>query len=308
MSGDGVILELMRVAVIDVGSNTARLLVANVSDDGAVLPVAQEREYLRLGAEIERTGTLSAERMEAAAETCRRFALRATELGSARAVVIVTAPGRQAGAGAELTEALGRATSLPVRVLTGEDEGRLAYDGAVAEATGVLPEVVAVVDVGGGSTEIAVGTPLLGAAWIRSADLGSLRLTRAHLPGDPPPPAEVAAATDAVVAALAGLRPPSPDLALAVGGSARALARIVGRRFDADDLDRAVKLLSRRPAAKAVRSFGIGVERAETLLAGALVLAGASRLLGTAFELGRGGVREGAALELAGAHEIARAA
>jgi exopolyphosphatase/guanosine-5'-triphosphate,3'-diphosphate pyrophosphatase len=308
MSGEDVILGLMRVAVIDVGSNTARLLVANVTDDGVVLPVAEEREYLRLGAEIERTGTLSNERIAAAAETCRRFAQRAAELGTERAGVIVTAPGRQAGSGAALTEALGRATSLPVRVLTGEDEGRLAYDGAVAETIGVLPEVVAVVDVGGGSTEIAVGTPLLGAAWIRSADLGSLRLTRAHLPSDPPTAAEVAAVTDAVVAALAGLRPPSPDLALAVGGSARALARIVGRRFDADDLDRAVKLLARRTVAKSVRSFGIGAERAETLLAGALVLAGASRLLGTAFELGRGGVREGAALELAGTHEIVRAA
>jgi exopolyphosphatase/guanosine-5'-triphosphate,3'-diphosphate pyrophosphatase len=298
----------MRVAVIDVGSNTARLLVANVGGDGTVLPVAEERDYLRLGAEIERTGTLSAESIERAAETCRPVALRATALDAERAAVIGTAPGRQADAGASLTEALGRATSLPVRVLTGEDEGRLAYDGAVVEATGGVPEVVAVVDVGGGSTEIAVGTPLLGAAWIRSADLGSLRLTRAHLAGDPPTPAEVAAASGAVAAALEAMRPPSPDLALAVGGSARALARIVGRRFDADDLDRAVKLLTRRPAAKAVRSFGIGPERAETLLAGALVLAGTSRLLGTAFELGRGGVREGAALELAGRHEVARAA
>ena len=97
------------------------------------------------------------------------------------------------------------------------------------------------------------------------------------------------------------MRPPAPDLALAVGGSARALTKIVGRRFDADDLVRAVKILSRRPAAKAARPFGIDAERAETLLAGALLLAGTSRVLGTAFQLGRGGLREGAALELAAA-------
>ena len=61
----------MRVAVIDVGSNTARLLVANVTADGAVVPVAEERDYLRLGAEIERTGTLGAKKIAACAKTCR---------------------------------------------------------------------------------------------------------------------------------------------------------------------------------------------------------------------------------------------
>lgn len=298
----------MRVAVIDVGSNTARLLVATVTADGAVVPVAEERDYLRLGAEIERTGTLGAKKIAAAAATCGAFARRAATLGVERATVIVTAPGRQGASAPALTSALADATALPVRVLSADDEGRLAYDGAVARTSGELPEVVAVVDVGGGSTEIVVGTPLLGAAWIQSADLGSLRLTRAQLADDPPSRAQIGAAAAAVAEALADMRPPAPDLALAVGGSARALTKIVGRRFDADDLVRAVKILSRRPAAKAARPFGIDAERAETLLAGALLLAGTSRVLGTAFQLGRGGLREGAALELAAAREEARAA
>jgi len=298
----------MRVAVIDVGSNTARLLVADVTDDASVLPVAEEREYLRLGAEIESTGTLGREKIEEAARVCGGFAASAAAEGAERTAVFVTAPGRQGAAAGELTEALTEATSAAVRVLSAQEEARLAYDGDLACAEGVLPEVVAVVDVGGGSTEIAVGTPLLGAAWIRSADLGSLRLTRAHLYHDPPTSGEMSAAGRAVATALDDMRPPAPDLALAVGGSARAVAKISGRRFDADELERAAMLLSRRRAAKVARSFGIGAERAETLAAGALLLAGASRVLRTELVLGRGGVREGAALAVAGAREFTRAA
>jgi exopolyphosphatase/guanosine-5'-triphosphate,3'-diphosphate pyrophosphatase len=297
----------MRVGVIDVGSNTARLLVAAVAPDGSVVAVAEERSYLRLGAEIERTGTVGRKKIAAAAATCGAYASRAAELGAVRSTVIVTAPGRQATSAAALTAALREATGLPVRVLTATGEGRLAYDGAVASATGELPEIIAVVDVGGGSTEIAVGTSLLGAAWIRSADLGSLRLTRAHLRDNPPTARQIAAARKAVRAALEDMSPPAPNVAIAVGGSARALAKIVGRRFDADDLDETVNILSRRPAAKAARSFGIDAQRAETLLAGALLFGGVSRVLRMSLELGRGGLREGAALELAGVPAVAAA-
>jgi len=93
----------MRVAIIDVGSNTARLLVANVTDKGAVVPVLEHRDYLRLGAEIERTGTLSAKKIAASAATCGAYADRIAELGVERATVIVTAPGRQGSAAPELT-------------------------------------------------------------------------------------------------------------------------------------------------------------------------------------------------------------
>ncbi len=222
--------------------------------------------------------------------------------------MIVTAPGRQGTSAGKLKAALAEATGVPVRVLSADSEGGLAYDGAIARSERELPEVVAVVDVGGGSTEIAVGTPLIGAAWIHSADIGSLRLTRACLAGDPPTAAQLAAARQAVDDAFAGVAPPTPDLALAVGGSARALAKIAGFRFDADDLEEIVTGLTRRPAAKAARAFGVSAERAQTLLAGALLLARASRALGAPFELGRGGLREGAALELAGFGELAERA
>ncbi|MCY7302883.1 MAG: hypothetical protein LH654_07560 [Thermoleophilia bacterium] len=154
---------------------------------------------------------------------------------------------------------------------------------------------------------MAVGNPRLGATWVRSADLGSLRLTRAHLPDDPPSSRQIKVARDAARRALSALDPPSPELGIAVGGSARAIGKIVGPDLDVDALDEAVARLARRPATKTTRSFGISVERAETLLAGAILLSEACRALGTPLELGRGGLREGAALELA-ALEAARAA
>ena len=297
----------MRVAVIDVGSNTARLLVANVTDSGRIEPLAQERDYLRLGAEIERTGTLGPKKIAACAKTCRGFARRAASLGVDLSTVIVTAPGRQSASGPALTRALAEATGWPVTTLTSESEGRLAFDGAVARASGELPKVMAVVDLGGGSTEIAIGNARLGATWVRSADLGSLRLTRAHLPDDPPTSRQIRGARDAARRALSGLKPPSPDLGIAVGGSARAIGKIVGPYLDSEALDEAVACLARRPAAKATRSFGISAERAETLLGGAILLSEACRVLGTPLEIGRGGLREGAALELA-VLEAARAA
>src|SRR5262249_46457697 len=96
----------MRVAVIDVGSNTARLLVASVPPERRVLPVVEDRAFLRLGAEIEQTGTIGAAKIAEAAETCAGFARTAAEHDAERAAVIVTAPGRQGAAGARLTSAL----------------------------------------------------------------------------------------------------------------------------------------------------------------------------------------------------------
>jgi len=299
----------MRVAVIDIGSNTARLLVATVTTRGLIVPLATERAYLRLGSEIELTGTVGPEKIDQCALICEKYVRRCVDLGSELTTVIVTAPGRQAASAAALTEAITRATGLPVRVLSAESEGRLAYAGAVAVArtTRKLPEVVAVVDSGGGSTEIAIGTPALGATWVRSVDLGSLRLTRAYLHDDPPTARQIGAARNAVRDALSELSPPRAGLGVAVGGSARALGKMIGPQLDVDTLDDAVTLLARGPAARATGSFKITVERAETLLAGALLLGETCRALGMSLEIGRGGLREGAALELV-AQEANRAA
>jgi exopolyphosphatase/guanosine-5'-triphosphate,3'-diphosphate pyrophosphatase len=289
----------MRAGVVDVGSNTVRLLVADIDRHGSIEPVVEERAFLGLGAEIAETGTLAVATVSTTARVCRRYAKRARALGADRTRVIVTAPGRQGSSAAHLVSALREAAQLPVRVLAPEQEGRLAYTGALTGLAQVPEGRVGVVDVGGGSTELVVGRVRRGPEWIRSVDLGSLRLTRLALSRDPPAKREVAAARATARAALGALDPPSTRLALATGGSARALAKLVGRTFDADDVDAAVRHLSRRRSAKVAREAGIDRDRAGTMLAGAILLGEAANAFGRPLTLARGGLREGALLALA---------
>ena len=294
----------MRVGILDVGSSTARLLVADVRA-GRIEPVASEREYLGLGAEIAETGSLRRKTLARTAVVCSWFAEEARELDVDRAQVIVTAPGRQDRAAGTLVATIREATRLPVRVLVPEAEARLAFDGALALLDDPAPRI-AVVDVCGGSTELAVGCPRAGVDWVSSVDLGSLRLTRRALTGDPPSKRAIADARAATAAAFREICPPKPDLALATGGSARAVARLVGRIFDADGAEAAVVMLSGRRSAKVARDAGIDLDRAPTVLAGALLLAEASRALGRPLKLATGGLREGAVLALAReAHALA---
>jgi exopolyphosphatase / guanosine-5'-triphosphate,3'-diphosphate pyrophosphatase len=296
----------MRVAIVDVGSNTARLLVADVQGD-RVVPLIEEREHLPLGAEIADTGLLSPGTLRDLAQVCEEYARLARRSEIARATTIVTAPGRQGRSAPRLLRVLSDATGFRVRVLSAGEEGRYAYAGAVCAARGVLPESVAVVDVGGGSTEIAVGKPGTDALWVRSIDLGSVRLTSAELTSDPPGRRELKRARALVQAELSRFEPPPSELGLVAGGSARALAKVVGRVFAADDVDEAIRILARRPYARAARAFGIHPVRAASLIGGAILLAETSRLLDRPLEVARGGVREGAALALAAA-EVAAAA
>jgi exopolyphosphatase / guanosine-5'-triphosphate,3'-diphosphate pyrophosphatase len=287
----------MRVGVIDVGSNTVRLLVASVAG-GSVRTVREERMHLGLGEELLRHNRIRRRKLDEVAEVTGEYARIARKLGVRELETVVTAPGRQGDEPTRLLDVLGRATAGEVRVVSAEEEGRLAFEGAVARAdTG--ERVVAVCDVGGGSTELVVGTQLLGPAWVRSVDIGSLRLTAATLPSDPPAPSEVDAARAIVRNGFAQLDPPRPELALATGGSARAVARIVGHEYGADDLERVIELLAERPAAASAKALGLRPDRARTLLAGAMILAEVSRLVDVPFAPSRGGIREGAAQRLA---------
>jgi exopolyphosphatase/guanosine-5'-triphosphate,3'-diphosphate pyrophosphatase len=129
--------------------------------------------------------------------------------------------------------------------------------------------------------------------------VGSLRLTLALLQGDPPSPARIEAARLAIREAFAGIDPPGPELALATGGSARAVARVLGGPYGPRELERLAGELASRTAERSAKLLGLQPHRARTLLAGALVLHEVSGLLGTGFTPARGGIREGVALRLA---------
>jgi exopolyphosphatase / guanosine-5'-triphosphate,3'-diphosphate pyrophosphatase len=281
-----------KVAVVDVGSNTVRLVVA-IADDAGVSATHTERVRLGLGRDLERHGRISRAKVAATAEVVGKLCARARAQGAHSLDVVVTAPGRQAENGAELAAAVQRAAGTRVRVLSADEEARLAFAGAVA-ASGACEGLVAVVDLGGGSTEIAVGDPEIGPSWVRSVDLGALRLTEAHL-GEGR--RDVEAARAAVAEAFAGLVAPIPRVALVVGGSARALQRVVGPSLGSPELTAGSALLARCPADEVASRYGVGKRRATLLLAASLILEEVQRRLFVPLEVVEGGLREGALRE-----------
>jgi exopolyphosphatase/guanosine-5'-triphosphate,3'-diphosphate pyrophosphatase len=287
----------LRVAIVDIGSNTARLLVA--ARTGASLQsLREERELLALGEEVEQRGYISELKLAETAACVRRYAHIARLLGCATVEVIVTAPGRQSRNAQELVRALETAAGSSVRVLSPQEEGGLAYAGALADAR-VRRGRVAVCDVGGGSTEVVAGRVAGGPSFCHSLDIGSLRLTRRFLEEDPPGKKAVAAARAEIAEHLGALDPPRVREALATGGSARSLRKLVGgRTLGEEQLALAVKRATKRPSRALAGELGLDQVRARTLLAGALILSAVQQRLGVPFEVARAGLREGAALAL----------
>ena len=274
----------MRIGVIDVGSNTTRLLVADAGRDG-LAPLEKAKVRLGLGEEIERFGAVSTVHVAAAAKAVRGMAAAARRERVVSLDVFLTAPGRQAGNAEALVAALTRAAGVQARVLTKEEEGTLAYRGAVLTAGFPLPSRIAVCDIGGASTEIAVGDPTAAPDWIESVDLGSVRLTaRAGAMG-----------TEAAVA-FSGLAPPKVEAALAVGGSARATRRLVGAELGEAELAEALRLVGTSSPQEISLRFGVDRARAEILPAGVILLAEVQRRLGVPLRVCAGGIREGAVL------------
>jgi exopolyphosphatase/guanosine-5'-triphosphate,3'-diphosphate pyrophosphatase len=295
----------MRIAIVDVGSNTIRLLVADRNQSG-LEAIRQERSYLGLGEEVEANGRLGRPALERAADLAREQTRIARELDSQAIEVVVTAPGRQAENGAELVAVLAAATGAPIRVLSPDEEGRLAYVGAIARF-GDLSGTIAVCDIGGGSTEIGVGTVEGGIAWMRSFDLGAVRLTRRFVTTDPCGKKALERIRAEVADELDSVTPPLPRTALATGGTARAIGKAAGLTLGPAELESVARALIATPTRTFAKRHRIDPARVLSLAAGAVLLAEVQALLETPFVVARGGLREGAALDLLDRVELAAA-
>ena len=296
---------MARCACIDIGSNTTRLLV--VEDDGArPRELFTERAFTRLATSCEPHGEISREKVAEVADVVARQVAIARELGAHELRIVATSAVRGAINGAVLTDAVCAACGIAPDILSGEDEARLAFAGAVGMLQSAPAGTLAVADVGGGSTELVVGTAAAGVSWSVSLPLGSSGVTDRDLPSDPPSQDEVAAVRAKLADAFAGVQAPPLAAAYAVGGSASSLQRLVGSELTCDTLAAALATLVARPSAEVALALGLHAERARLLPAGLLLLDAAARALNAPLLLAGGGLREGVVLEQLA--RIARAA
>lgn len=287
----------MRCACIDVGSNTTRLLVADAVP-GGIQAVVNERAFTLLGRSLGGSGQIPAEKIEETAAVVAEQAELAHELGAEQIRVVATAAIRRATNARELVTAVGRLAGLPLEVLEAKEEARLAFYGAAraVAATGTL----AVIDVGGGSTEIAVGAASGPVTWAETIPVGSSVLAERYLDTDPPTRAELDAAREELARAVADFEAPAVDQAVAVGGSASSLLHLAGAELGPDELDGALDALCREPAEALAARVDLDPVRVRLMPAGVLVLAEVARVLERPLRICKGGLREGVILEMTG--------
>jgi exopolyphosphatase/guanosine-5'-triphosphate,3'-diphosphate pyrophosphatase len=286
----------VRSACIDIGSNTTRLLVADCGTSG-LQEVAQERVFTHIGRSRRADGTIDEDTIHEVALVVGAQVRRARELGAGNVRAVATAAIRAAPNGSELAAAVGSRCGVEVEILSGEDEARLAFLGAASALEHPPDGELGVVDVGGGSCELVVGTAPDAVRWSASFALGSSDLTYGCLHSDPPAGEELAAARKEVASTFDGLEAPSPAAAVAVGGSAASLARLVGPVLDPPAFARSLQELAAAPAREVAFAFGLDVDRVRLMPAGLIILEAASAQLGVPLHVGRGGLREGVILE-----------
>ncbi len=287
----------MLCAAIDIGSNTTRVLVAEPRE-GQLNKVMEQRAYTRIGKSTTKDGSITQPMIHEVGEVVGTQVRLAEELGAEAIKAVATAAIRQARNRDEVVQAIGEVSGVKVEVLSEEEEGRLAFIGATKTLGHPVEGRVAVVDVGGGSSEVVLGTVAGGADRVHSFQIGSGMLAEELLKSDPPSAAELREVRERINEFFDGLEVEQPDQAVAVGGSATSLRRLVGAVLEYETLERGVRVLASDPVDEVARRFELDPRRVGILPTGVLLLEKISQLLGQPLQIGKGGLREGVILDL----------
>ena len=285
-------VDANRVAVIDIGTNSTRLLVADVAGR-QVAEIERRSRVTRLGRGVDLSGRLAAEAIEAACEAIADYVALYEEAQAGTIVAIATSAVRDASNGGAFIAELRERFALSARVLGGDEEARLTYLGATAEQPPAEPTLV--IDIGGGSTELIVGT---GAEidFHASLQAGVVRHSERHVASDPPTAAElealVADLRGPIEAAAAELPGPGPSTGIAVAGTPTSLAaieiglepydpkRVHGHTLTLPAIQHLLSQLASVPLAERQEVPGMHPDRAPTIVAGVVILTEAMRAFG----------------------------
>ena len=287
----------MLCAAIDIGSNTTRLLVAEPGE-GQLRTVMEQRAYTRIDSSSRRKGKITAEKVAEIAEAVATQRRLAEELGAEATRVVATAAIREAKNQSKVVDEIDRAAGVEVEVLSEEEEGRLAFLGATKTLGHPVEGEIAVVDVGGGSSEVILGTVREGVRKVHSFPIGSGSLADSFLSDDPPSAAELREVREHIGDYFEKVEIEQPSQAVAVGGSATSLRRLVGAVLEYETLERAMRVLASDDIADVARRFELDPRRVRILPTGVLLLERLSQLLGQPLQIGKGGLREGIILDL----------
>jgi exopolyphosphatase / guanosine-5'-triphosphate,3'-diphosphate pyrophosphatase len=308
-------MEPQRVAVVDLGTNSTRLLVADVAD-GTVNELEHRTEVPRLGEGVDQSGRLSDDAIARVHDTLAGYRELIDDLGARKVIGVATSAVRDAENGDEFRERLSERFGIDARIISGEEEARLTFLGATA-ARGRRDTETMVLDIGGGSTEFVVGEPGAEPRFHVSAELGSVRHTERHLASDPPTPDELESLRGDVRRTIEAEIPAEVrdrvGMGIAVAGTATSLAAI-DLRLDPYDPERVhgyelslaaseeiLALLASKSVDERRKVTGLHPDRAPTIVAGAVILVEAMKAFELdAMEVSEADLLHGAALTAAG--------
>ena len=306
----------MRVAVVDIGTNSTRLLIADVAADGALAELHRESIVTRLGARVDATGRLQDDAMQRVFDTLAGYRELIGAHGATATTAVLTSAVRDAANGAPFTKIVRERYGLDARTISGDEEAALTFAGATSERADNGRELL-VVDIGGGSTEFVIGRA--GEVGFHvSTQAGVVRQTERHVGHDPPHAEEVDSLRDEVAQIIRANVPEARrrgvQHAIAVAGTATSCAAIelgldpydralvhghvLRRPVIADILDRLARLADDERRAVT----GLQPDRAPTIVAGVAMLLEVLAAFGLdAIEVSEHDILRGAALRLAGA-------